>query len=230
MNREDIILKSWNRNADAWSKTIADAAIESRKLATDRAVIEAVSTCNPGNVLDLGCGEGWLIRALQTQLPQTSFTGLDAVPGLISRATELSGNAHFEVCSYQDLIKKSFAPSKPFDLVVINFALFGNELVSELLISLHSLIGITGKLVIQTLHPYVSNGDGPYEDGWREGSWSGFSSDFTDPAPWYFRKMESWLMLFKKTGYHLEELREPIHPVSGFPASVIFILSRPGKV
>ena len=229
MNREETILESWNKNADAWCKTIAASAIESRKLITDRAVIEAVAACNPENVLDLGCGEGWLIRALQKLLPQTAFTGLDAVPSLVSRARELSESAHFEVCSYQQLITNSFVPSKPFDLVVINFALFGNELVTELLFSLHSVLRYNGKIIIQTLHPYVSKGEGPYEDGWREGNWNGFSSDFTDPAPWYFRKMESWSALFKETGFSLEELREPIHPLSRFPASVIFILRKPGQ-
>jgi hypothetical protein len=72
-------------------------------------------------------------------------------------------------------------------------------------------------------------GDSPYVDGWREGSWSGFSSDFTDPPPWYFRTLESWVRLFSQNGLHLLELREPIHPTTGKPASALFISGAPMK-
>ena len=72
----------------------------------------------------------------------------------------------------------------------------------------------------------------PYEDGWRHGSWAGFSDDFSDPAPWYFRTVESWKKLLVEAGFRLLEMREPIHPGTGKPASVIFIAekqpSRPG--
>ena len=52
---------------------------------------------------------------------------------------------------------------------------------------------------------------------------AGFSSDFVDPAPWYFRTLESWIQLFMTSGLRLVELREPIHPQTQKPASVIFI-------
>ncbi|HVC18047.1 MAG TPA: class I SAM-dependent methyltransferase, partial [Rhodanobacter sp.] len=76
---------------------------------------------------------------------------------------------------------------------------------------------------VQTLHPLMACGGQPYRDGWREGSWDGFEGSFSDPAPWYFRTLESWLGLFRSSGLQLCELREPLHPVSGKPASVIFI-------
>nr|WP_182915717.1 hypothetical protein [Massilia cavernae] len=69
----------------------------------------------------------------------------------------------------------------------------------------------------------VACGDAPYRDGWREGSWAGFSSDFTDPPPWYFRTLESWIRLYSNHGFRLVEVREPVHPASGKPVSVILI-------
>ncbi|MBA3466016.1 MAG: class I SAM-dependent methyltransferase, partial [Gemmatimonadaceae bacterium] len=83
-----------------------------------------------------------------------------------------------------------------------------------------------GAFIVQTLHPVVAGGDLPYEDGWREGSWTGFSTEFTDPAPWYFRTLESWIRLFREGGLRVMELREPVHPVTRKPASVIFIAER----
>ena len=76
---------------------------------------------------------------------------------------------------------------------------------------------------MQTLHPTLACGDLPYRDGWRLGSWSGFNDDFIDPAPWYFRTLSSWIELFIESGFKLLEMREPIHPLTQKPASVIFI-------
>jgi len=83
-----------------------------------------------------------------------------------------------------------------------------------------------GTLIIQTLHPVAASGDLPYEDGWRQGSWAGFSEDFSDPAPWYFRTLDSWKRLLDEAGFRPLEIREPIHPGTGKPASVIFIAEK----
>jgi hypothetical protein len=76
---------------------------------------------------------------------------------------------------------------------------------------------------VQTLHPVAAGGDLPYRDGWRRGSWSGCGPGFIDPAPWYFRTLESWAVLFADNGFRLRETREPVHPETGSPASLIFI-------
>jgi len=78
---------------------------------------------------------------------------------------------------------------------------------------------------VQTLHPVIACGDLPYKDGWRAGSWAGFSDDFTDPAPWYFRTLETWVALIASSGLKLTQIREPIHPKTDKPASILFIAS-----
>jgi hypothetical protein len=83
-------------------------------------------------------------------------------------------------------------------------------------------------LVVQTLHPVVATGDAPYVDGWRAGSWAGFGAAFSDPAPWYFRTLASWVRLLDASGLRLRELREPVHPATGRPASAIFVAEMPG--
>ena len=77
--------------------------------------------------------------------------------------------------------------------------------------------------MVQALHPVVACGDLPYQDGWRPGSWDGFGSGFIDPAPWYFRTLESWKALFLLHGFSSLEIREPFHPATGQHASVILI-------
>jgi hypothetical protein len=108
-------------------------------------------------------------------------------------------------------------------VVVCNFSLLGKESVEATFAAIPLLLTAAGSFLVQTLHPVVACGTHPYRDGWREGTWTGFSSEFCDPAPWYFRTLESWVRLFQDSGLRLVELREPGHPATGHPVSVIFV-------
>lgn len=55
------------------------------------------------------------------------------------------------------------------------------------------------------------------------GSWAGFGGAFSDPAPWYFRTVEGWKKLITDSELHLVEMREPLHPKTGLPASLILV-------
>lgn len=226
MNQEADIISSWEANAGAWTKTITEQGIESRRLVTDQAMVNAIIAKQPKQLLDLGCGEGWLIRKLVSSHPTCKYFGLDAIPELVATASAGTPTATISVARYQDIIKGygSDLFDRRFDIISINFALFGKELVEDLLTTIANWLTKGGLLIIQTLHPVTANGGQIYSDGWRTGSWAGFSTDFTKPAPWYFRTFEGWVKLFNQTGFQLAELQEPIHPVTGQPQSALFIL------
>jgi 2-polyprenyl-3-methyl-5-hydroxy-6-metoxy-1,4-benzoquinol methylase len=212
------IIDSWHKNASPWTNAVRSGEIESRKLITNQAIIDAVMSCSPQSVLDLGCGEGWLTRELVTK--ELSVIGVDVVPELIGKAKQ-AGGGEFHLFSYEEIQQGKVNIS--VDVIVCNFALFGKESVEGLFRTVKTLLNLNGLFIIQTLHPVIACGDFPYQDAWREGSWAGFSDDFTDPAPWYFRTLESWIKLFNDNGWRLIEMREPIHPKTQKPASVIFI-------
>jgi 2-polyprenyl-3-methyl-5-hydroxy-6-metoxy-1,4-benzoquinol methylase len=223
---DEKILASWHGNATPWTTAVRERQIASRRLVTDRAIIEAVLSFAPASVLDIGCGEGWLTRALARK--GIVVTGVDAVAELIGQARQIDSDeagADYQVMSYEQIA--SGAWQQAADVAVCNFSLLGKESVDGLFAAMHSLLHPAGHLLVQTPHPRVACGDGAYEDGWREGSWAGFSPDFRDPAPWYFRTMESWIRLFAQHGLRLIEQREPLHPLTGQPASVIFIAENP---
>lgn len=215
---EDRIIASWQANAVPWTAAVRKRHIESRRLVTDEAIVDAVMSRGPHTVLDIGCGEGWLARALAQR--GVSVLGVDAVSSLVDQARE-AGGAQFRVLAYRDLAV--LAAAGTVDAAVCNFALLGKESVEVLFATVPSLLAPGGVFILQTLHPLMACGDLPYWDGWREGSWAGFSADFTDPAPWYFRTLQSWVRLFAASGLRLLELREPPHPGTGRPASLIII-------
>jgi 2-polyprenyl-3-methyl-5-hydroxy-6-metoxy-1,4-benzoquinol methylase len=215
--KEAAILLSWQKNVDAWTQAVRHSEITSRVAVTDAAIVNAIIAQGSETVLDVGCGEGWLVRAL-TELGVMA-EGVDGSEGLVRCAKESGGK--FSVMTYQDFA--SDACQSKVDCVVINFALLGHEVVTKVLAAIPRVLNPAGKCIIQTLHPAFS--DKPYCDGWREGSWAGFSDDFCDPAPWYFRTLSSWFGLFNQSGFKLAELIEPLNPQTGVPASIIFVLS-----
>jgi SAM-dependent methyltransferase len=220
---DEKIVESWLKNAEPWTAAVRENQIESRRLVTNRAIIETVLARHPRSVLDVGCGEGWLARALSQH--GIDVVGVDAVPALIEQARR-AGGGDFRVASYDDIIGGEL--KVVVDSAVANFSLIGKESVSGLLERLPGLLTAKGTLIIQTLHPLTVSGDAPYRDGWRAGSWSGFSDAFTDPAPWYFRTIESWVTLLVDSGLRLAEIREPFHPGIGRPASIIFVAEAAG--
>lgn len=217
------IIDSWLKNAAPWTSAVREQQIESRRLVTNQAIVDAVLERRPATALDIGCGEGWLARALHGH--GVRVTGVDVVPALIEQARQLGGG-DFRVASYEEIASGAVMTSA--DVVIANFSLIGDESVSRLLARVPRLLTPRGVLIVQTLHPLIASGDQPYRDGWRTGSWAGFSAEFTDPAPWYFRTVGGWVRLFLASGLRLIHVREPLHPTTGKPASIIFVAEAAG--
>ncbi len=215
---EKMILDSWEKNVYPWTKAIHEKQIESRKLVTDQAIINAVASLSASKILDIGCGEGWLARELSSR--GLFVTGIDAVKGLVDKATE-HGEGDFRVLEYEDISLSTLG--EPYDVAVCNFSLFGKESVEHVFNAIPEFINDGGHFIIQTLHPHVGCSDSPYIDGWRKGSWSGFSKEFVDPAPWYYRTMESWFELYINNGLNLIKIEEPINSQTGKVASLLMI-------
>ncbi|HEX7815365.1 class I SAM-dependent methyltransferase [Dyella sp.] len=216
---EQDILAVWHDNAAPWIAAIQERRIESRRLITDQAIIDAVLKTLPRRVLDVGCGEGWLARRLMQA--GLEVTGVDAVAELVEAACEQGG--HFRQLSYEQLAAGELGET--FDVAVCNFSLLGKDSVDSLLKAMSAILCAQGVLIIQTLHPMMADLSQPYRDGWREGSWAGCGDGFGQAAPWYFRTLAGWQDSFVSADLRLTEVMEPLHPQTGRPASIIFTLS-----
>lgn len=222
MDKENAIINSWHTNANAWIDIIKDNGIESRKLITNKAIIDAVMRVQPTTVLDIGCGEGWLAKELTDR--GASVTGVDVIPALIESA-KAKTTGQFIVASYEDIASGQVQLPHRFDVIVINFALIGKESTELLIRSLPSLLNKNGILFIQTLHPYTRKESGDYVSGWKTGSWTGLGDQFTQPYEWYFRTMEDWLQLFEESGFNKVTATDTLHPLNNNLLSVIFELA-----
>ncbi|MBF8723220.1 class I SAM-dependent methyltransferase [Pseudomonas guariconensis] len=208
---------SWQHNAQAWIQAVRSGAIESRRQVTDQAILLALMSRQPQRVLDLGCGEGWLLRALAER--GIEATGVDGDATLVE-AARAAGSSNVYQATYEQLIQTQVDVGQGYDLVCANFALLHQDII-PLLVTMRNLLTPGGALVIQTLHPWsMANGD--YQDGWREETFAGFAGQWT-PMPWYFRTLSSWLNALDMAGLRLASLQEPQHPQSPVPQSLLLV-------
>jgi len=220
MTAKDDILSSWTANANNWIASIDNAELESRVLVTNNAIVQAINEFPVQTLLDIGCGEGWLTRTLRQQ--GKDCWGVDATEALVNNAIAKDGPFYTQA-TYRSLVSGQQIMPVLADAAVINFALIDKEDTAALLPAIPQYLVPRGLLFIQTLHPLAIAMNGEYSSGWKDGSWNGMKRNFEQPYQWYFRTLEDWWQLFANE-YTLLALREPVHPVTKKPMSVIFIL------
>ena len=208
--------RSWTRNAAAWTQAVREGQIPSRAQGTDAAILGAVAASGAHRVLDVGCGEGWLVHALAREGYEA--VGVDGSAPLIDAARE--GEGHFLHLSYREITARPESLGAPFDAVVCNFSLLEEDL-TPLLQALRTRLREAGVLFIQTVHPFTACGDEPYRDGWRVETFDSFGTAFAEPMPWYFRTVGSWTALLRSAGYRLERCLEPQGEGSARPLSLL---------
>jgi 2-polyprenyl-3-methyl-5-hydroxy-6-metoxy-1,4-benzoquinol methylase len=214
---ESTLLQSWHHNAPSWIEAVRTGAIESRLQVTDQAILLAVQSRQPERVLDLGCGEGWLLRALTER--GIEAVGVDGDATLVEAARK-AGSSQVHLASYEALVEAKVDIGSNYNLICANFALLHQDII-PLLTALHALLAPGGALVIQTLHPWTAAA-GDYQDGWRNETFAGFKGQW-QPMPWYFRTLSSWINALDMAGFRLAILQEPQHPQSPVPQSLLLM-------
>jgi len=221
---ESTLLDSWHHNAQSWIEAIRTGAIESRLKVTDQAILLAVLGRQPERVLDLGCGEGWLLRTLAER--GIGAVGVDGDATLVE-AARAAGSSPVHVASYEALVEAKVDIGRDYDLICANFALLHQDII-PLLTAMNALLAPGGALVIQTLHPWTAAA-GDYQDGWREETFAGFKGQW-QPMPWYLRTLSSWFNALDMAGFQLTALQEPQHPQSPVPQSLLLVAEQRGSL
>ena len=217
--------RSWDRNAAAWTDAVREGKIASRRAGTDAAIVKAVLRERPRRVIDVGCGEGWLARVLSSN--GCEVVGIDASAALIE-AARAGGGGRFETVAHEGIAARAAALGAPFDIAVCNFSLLEADL-EPVLAGARAVLGAHGKLIVQTVHPWIANGDAQYVDGWRTETFAAFGGSFVEPMPWYFRTLASWVDAIAAGGFAIERCEEPVDAEKGLPLSLLLVAKPVGS-
>lgn len=216
-DRERQLEKSWVANAEAWTLSVRQNQIESRKLCTDEAIISEIVSVSPRKVIDVGSGEGWLARALHQR--GIEVVGIEGSGELVEKSNA-AGEGSFYHVNYSQLCEHPSQVGSGFDVAVCNFSLFSEE-ITELLRALSTILSDQGVIMIHTLHPFQLTEQVRYENGWREESFAGMGDGYKAAMPWYYRTIGSWFHELQKAGLELVRCKEPVHPHTGRPLSLL---------
>ena len=222
-SKEGAISESWDDNAGAWTAAVREGRIESRVRLTNAVVVNAVRDTGAARILDVGCGEGWLCRAVSEF--GVAAAGFDGSAALIAEARRLGGG-EYQQLSYEEFAADPSQGGGIFDCVICNYSLIGED-IRPILRGAASVLEPAGILIVQTLHPFTALGvEDSYQDGWRSEDFKGMGGGFKTPMPWYFRTVGSWVSEIRISGFELVDCREPMLPESAMPASLLLVARR----
>ncbi len=204
----DELARSWEANAELWVRAVRGNRIASRAAATDSAILTAIAAHRPHWVLDIGCGEGWLVRRLVREAGCRAV-GIDGSTALVDAARAADPEGDYRKISFEAFVADADLAGGPYDVAVFNYALF-DGIAADLLATAASRLVPGGVVIVQTLHPWIDAG-ASYHDGWRVEDFGGFAEpgESWTPMPWYFRTLGSWMALIRDAGLALEDLAEP---------------------
>lgn len=182
----------WENNAEPWCQAVRGGLLESRRV-TDAAILKAITDHQPRRVLDMGCGEGWLARAIMSST-EAFVLGVDGSATLIERASQAAPQGHYIHATYETLAADP-SPLTPerFDVAVFNFALFGGAEDWQALDFAARQLARDGRLIIQTL-PGPERGavEGVEEFATLPGTWA--------PIRYTSRSLAAWRRLLAELG------------------------------
>lgn len=142
---------SYTENADFWVKIMRDGLDPYRTQLTNDAVIDAIEP-RPGlDILDIGCGEGYLSRLIARHGAQV--TGIDACEELVEAARHAADDEGLDIEHVTAPADQLPLPDESVDIVVCNHLLNDLDDLEGPMDEFARVLRTNGRLVVLMLHP-----------------------------------------------------------------------------
>jgi ubiquinone/menaquinone biosynthesis C-methylase UbiE len=207
----------WNRVADDWEIQVGDEGDSNRRLNSDPVLWQLTGDVRGMDVLDVGCGTGYLSRKLKDR--GADVTGIDLSEEMIRIAQAKHPDITFHVDSCSEL---SSLASDSFDLAVANYVLMDTPDLEGTMQALQRVLKRGGRVVLVFSHPCFPQGRADVSTSTDEVTytwpfpyfghqkcvdppWAHFTSDFI----WFHRPLSDYWKAFKAAGFDVVDLEEP---------------------
>jgi SAM-dependent methyltransferase len=214
MSADDIVT-FWDRVARDWDTQIGDDGDSNRMLNSDPVLWRFAGEVLNRDVLDAGCGTGYLSRKLAKR--GANVIGIDLSPNMIGIARKRAPALDFRVDSCSELATVADTST---DLVVANYVLMDTPDLDAAVASFHRVLRPGGAAVLIFSHPCFPQGEAhtdrdavrytwelPYFEERRQVDppWKHFTSEFI----WFHRPLSHYFKAFRTAGFDVVEFEEP---------------------
>jgi 2-polyprenyl-3-methyl-5-hydroxy-6-metoxy-1,4-benzoquinol methylase len=214
---------TYAKNADFWIKIIRERLDRYRTELTDAAVLAALGDVKGRNILDGGCGEGYLSREIARR--EATVTGLDRSSSLISAAHKERDRLGLQIDHYVAGLESIPEENGTFDSVVCNHVMTDVEDAAAALKEIGRVTKPGGRLVLLMLHPcfYTAHAERNASGNIsvttyfstrkidQEFKVAGIASP--DQVHMNFRPLEYYISAIVDSGYFITSITEP-HPTA----------------
>jgi SAM-dependent methyltransferase len=205
----------WDSVASDWDIQVGERGDINRRLNSDPVLWRLAGNVRGRDVLDAGCGTGYLSRQLQEA--GASVVGVDISPRMIEIARGNAPGIDFRVDSCSELA--SVADST-IDVIISNYVLMDTPDLHGAVGAFSRVLRVGGIAVLVFSHPCFPQGSatGSGEStqyNWEFGyfdeckrvdpPWGHFTADFI----WFHRPLSAYWKAFSAHGFLVEEFDEP---------------------
>jgi len=117
----------------------------------EKAISAQIPQSSSPDIVDIGCGTGWLTHILSRTFPQIS--GCDISPELIANAQDYFPELQFALT---DITTQRPFPEKKFDVAILNMALHNCDNQPAALRNVHASLKPDGLVIITIPNPYYA--------------------------------------------------------------------------
>jgi len=144
-------LENWKDVSDFWISNKLSQKQDLKEFVLNKIV--DVSENNIVNILDVGCGEGWILNVLKDSSLKFNYTGIDYNSTFIDYLNEKKENATYNF--YTDDIEnpKSEILKNKYDLIINSFSLFEMPNYKKALQNEINLLKQDGSIAILSIDP-----------------------------------------------------------------------------
>lgn len=133
---------------DQWALEGKDDEMEKHHKHAVREALRLVSVPPAATILDLGCGNGWVTRALAKRLPDATVQGIDVSDEMIAIARDLTDDDVVNAVFYCGTVLDEALEDEKFDLIVGVESIYYMLPVEGHIHRLSSLMNDGGQLIL----------------------------------------------------------------------------------